>query len=122
VPHYVPVSAHLRWNLDELLEKMWTYLNLIRMSDLITRLSGGLGGNSGAGVEQIGIPPKQGVGHSDRFWLLPRVFTRNTVLHAQLHKATRPNPRLQCTGHHERHKPDRRELLQSHSPLDYEEL
>jgi len=31
VPHYVPASAHLRWNLDELLEKMWTYLNLIRI-------------------------------------------------------------------------------------------
>jgi len=27
--HYVPVSAHLGWNLDELLEKMWEYLNLV---------------------------------------------------------------------------------------------
>jgi len=31
IPHYVPVSAHLEWNLDELLEKAWDYLNLIRV-------------------------------------------------------------------------------------------
>nr|WCZ58420.1 developmentally-regulated G-protein 3 [Paratrimastix eleionoma] len=31
MPHYVPVSAHLSWNLDELLEKIWAYLNLIRV-------------------------------------------------------------------------------------------
>jgi small GTP-binding protein len=31
IPHYVPVSAHLEWNLDELLEKIWEYLNLIRI-------------------------------------------------------------------------------------------
>jgi ribosome-interacting GTPase 1 len=23
IPHYVPVSAHLEWNLDELVEKCW---------------------------------------------------------------------------------------------------
>lgn len=31
IPHYVPLSAHLEWNMDELLEKMWEYLDLIRL-------------------------------------------------------------------------------------------
>jgi len=31
IPHYVPCSAHLEWNLDELLEKMWEYLDLVRI-------------------------------------------------------------------------------------------
>ena len=31
VPHCCPVSAHHDWNLDELLEKMWTYLKLVRI-------------------------------------------------------------------------------------------
>ena len=31
IPHYVMISAHLEWNLDELLAKMWDYLGLIRM-------------------------------------------------------------------------------------------
>lgn len=31
IPHYVPISAHLEWNLDGLLEKMWEYLDLTRM-------------------------------------------------------------------------------------------
>ena len=31
IPHYVPVSAHLEWNLDALLEKSWDYLSLIRV-------------------------------------------------------------------------------------------
>lgn len=31
IPHYVPVSAHLEWNLDELIERMWEYLDLIRI-------------------------------------------------------------------------------------------
>jgi len=31
IPHYVPISAHLEWNLDELVERMWTYLDLIRI-------------------------------------------------------------------------------------------
>jgi len=31
IPHYVPLSAHLEWNLDALLEKMWEYLDLIRL-------------------------------------------------------------------------------------------
>eukprot|EP00005_Dracoamoeba_jomungandri_P006055 CAMPEP_0174261718 /NCGR_PEP_ID=MMETSP0439-20130205/11926_1 /TAXON_ID=0 /ORGANISM="Stereomyxa ramosa, Strain Chinc5" /LENGTH=358 /DNA_ID=CAMNT_0015346255 /DNA_START=21 /DNA_END=1093 /DNA_ORIENTATION=- len=31
IPHYVPISAHLEWNLDQLLEMMWDYLNLIRV-------------------------------------------------------------------------------------------
>lgn len=30
-PHYCPISAHLRWNLDGLLEKIWEYLNLVRV-------------------------------------------------------------------------------------------
>jgi small GTP-binding protein len=31
IPHYVPVSAHLEWNLDELIEKIWLYLDMIRV-------------------------------------------------------------------------------------------
>eukprot|EP00271_Cylindrocystis_brebissonii_P010607 TRINITY_DN26862_c0_g1_i1.p1 TRINITY_DN26862_c0_g1~~TRINITY_DN26862_c0_g1_i1.p1 ORF type:complete len:372 (+),score=79.35 TRINITY_DN26862_c0_g1_i1:276-1391(+) len=31
LPHYCPVSAHLEWNLDGLLEKVWEYLDLIRV-------------------------------------------------------------------------------------------
>ncbi|CAK9300055.1 unnamed protein product [Gordionus sp. m RMFG-2023] len=31
LPHCVPISAHLRWNFDELLETMWDYMNLVRV-------------------------------------------------------------------------------------------
>lgn len=31
IPHYIPVSAYLEWNLDELVDKMWEYLDLIRI-------------------------------------------------------------------------------------------
>jgi small GTP-binding protein len=31
IPHYVPCSAHKEWNLDELVEKMWEYLDLLRI-------------------------------------------------------------------------------------------
>ncbi|KAI1293718.1 Developmentally-regulated GTP-binding protein 1 [Halotydeus destructor] len=31
VPHTVPLSAHHRWNFDDLLEKTWEYLKLIRI-------------------------------------------------------------------------------------------
>jgi small GTP-binding protein len=31
VPHYVPISANHEWNFDELLEKIWEYLNMIRV-------------------------------------------------------------------------------------------
>jgi len=31
IPHYVPVSAHLEWNLDELVEQIWKDLDLIRI-------------------------------------------------------------------------------------------
>ncbi|KAK4773792.1 hypothetical protein SAY87_028811 [Trapa incisa] len=31
LPHYCPVSAHLEWNLDGLLEKIWEYLSLTRI-------------------------------------------------------------------------------------------
>ncbi|XP_034061186.1 developmentally-regulated GTP-binding protein 1 [Gymnodraco acuticeps] len=31
VPHCVPISAHSRWNFDDLLEKMWDYLKLVRI-------------------------------------------------------------------------------------------
>jgi ribosome-interacting GTPase 1 len=34
IPHYVPISAHLEWNLDGLLEKTWEYLDLTRMYGL----------------------------------------------------------------------------------------
>lgn len=31
IPHTVPISAHHEWNMDGLLEKIWDYLNLIRI-------------------------------------------------------------------------------------------
>lgn len=31
IPHCVPISAHHKWNFDDLLEKMWEYLKLVRM-------------------------------------------------------------------------------------------
>eukprot|EP00245_Coleochaete_scutata_P004718 TRINITY_DN1758_c0_g3_i1.p1 TRINITY_DN1758_c0_g3~~TRINITY_DN1758_c0_g3_i1.p1 ORF type:complete len:369 (+),score=80.05 TRINITY_DN1758_c0_g3_i1:129-1235(+) len=31
MPHYCPVSAHLEWNLDGLLDMVWEYLNLTRI-------------------------------------------------------------------------------------------
>ncbi|XP_059622485.1 GTP-binding protein 128up [Phlebotomus argentipes] len=31
IPHCVPISAHHRWNFDDLLELMWEYLKLIRI-------------------------------------------------------------------------------------------
>ncbi|CAM6114971.1 unnamed protein product [Calypogeia fissa] len=31
LPHYCPVSEHLEWNLDGVLEKIWEYLDLIRV-------------------------------------------------------------------------------------------
>ena len=31
IPHAVPVSAHHEWNLDDLLEKAWEYLRLVRV-------------------------------------------------------------------------------------------
>lgn len=31
VPHYVPVCAGKEWNFDELLERVWAYLNMYRM-------------------------------------------------------------------------------------------
>merc|ERR1712032_2079 len=31
LPHYCPVNAHLEWNLDGLLEKIWDYLEFTRV-------------------------------------------------------------------------------------------
>ncbi|KAK2574569.1 Developmentally-regulated GTP-binding protein 1 [Acropora cervicornis] len=31
IPHAVPLSAHHKWNFDDLLEKIWEYLSLIRI-------------------------------------------------------------------------------------------
>ncbi|CAG8638069.1 9534_t:CDS:10 [Paraglomus brasilianum] len=31
IPHAVPISAHHEWNFDELLDRMWEYLNLTRI-------------------------------------------------------------------------------------------
>ncbi|CAJ0578688.1 unnamed protein product, partial [Mesorhabditis spiculigera] len=31
IPHCVPISAHHKWNFDDLLNKIWVYLNLIRI-------------------------------------------------------------------------------------------
>ena len=38
VPHCVPISAHHRWNFDDLLEKIWDYLKLVRMWVLMVTL------------------------------------------------------------------------------------
>ncbi|KAH8039228.1 hypothetical protein HPB51_005474 [Rhipicephalus microplus] len=32
IPHCVPISAHHKWNFDDLLEKAWSYLKLIRIA------------------------------------------------------------------------------------------
>ncbi|MCL4120988.1 UNVERIFIED_CONTAM: hypothetical protein GTU68_015217 [Idotea baltica] len=31
IDHYVPIAGHLGWNLDELVDRMWEYLDLIRI-------------------------------------------------------------------------------------------
>lgn len=31
IPHTVPISAHHKWNFDDLLEMTWEYLKLVRM-------------------------------------------------------------------------------------------
>ena len=31
VPHAVPISAHHKWNFDDLLETIWEYLKLVRI-------------------------------------------------------------------------------------------
>jgi len=31
IPHCVPISAHHKWNFDDLLEKIWSYLALVRI-------------------------------------------------------------------------------------------
>jgi len=31
IPHCVPISAHHKWNFDDLLEKIWNYLALVRI-------------------------------------------------------------------------------------------
>ena len=31
IPHYVPISGFLEWGLDDLLDTMWNYLDLIRI-------------------------------------------------------------------------------------------
>ncbi len=31
IDHYVPIAGDLGWNLDELIERMWEYLDLIRV-------------------------------------------------------------------------------------------
>ncbi|OQV17533.1 GTP-binding protein 128up [Hypsibius exemplaris] len=31
IPHCVPISAHHKWNFDDLLEKLWEYLQLVRV-------------------------------------------------------------------------------------------
>ena len=31
VPHCVPISSHHEWNIDELLDKAWEYLDLVRI-------------------------------------------------------------------------------------------
>lgn len=31
IEHYVPIAGDLEWNLDELIDRMWEYLDLIRI-------------------------------------------------------------------------------------------
>jgi ribosome-interacting GTPase 1 len=31
VPHYVPICAAKEWNFDELLDRIWSYLNMLRI-------------------------------------------------------------------------------------------
>lgn len=31
IPHCVPISAQHKWNFDDLLDKVWQYLNLVRV-------------------------------------------------------------------------------------------
>ena len=31
VPHYVPIAAGMEWNFDDLLEKVWQYLAMLRI-------------------------------------------------------------------------------------------
>lgn len=31
IPHYIPICAYKEWNLDDLIEKCWEYLDLIRV-------------------------------------------------------------------------------------------
>jgi small GTP-binding protein len=31
IPHYIPICAQLEWNLDELMERVWEYLDLLRI-------------------------------------------------------------------------------------------
>ena len=31
IEHYVPIAGDLGWNLDELIDRMWEYLDLIRV-------------------------------------------------------------------------------------------
>ena len=31
VPHYVPIASRVKWNFDELMEKIWEYLDMIRV-------------------------------------------------------------------------------------------
>lgn len=35
IPHCVPISAQHKWNFDDLLDKVWAYLNLMRMYELV---------------------------------------------------------------------------------------
>lgn len=40
IPHCVPISAHHKWNFDDLLERMWEYLQLVRMYVQVYRYHG----------------------------------------------------------------------------------
>lgn len=31
IEHYVPIAGHLGWNLDDLVDRIWEYLDLIRV-------------------------------------------------------------------------------------------
>merc|ERR1712121_408887 len=51
IPHTVPISAHHKWNYDDLLDKIWSYLALVR---IYTKPKGQLPGYTAPVVLQQG--------------------------------------------------------------------
>ena len=56
VPYCVPISTHHHWNFDDLLEKIWNYLKLVKPSTLLQTpsVSGSQDSGEGDGGTQIG--------------------------------------------------------------------
>jgi len=71
VPHYVPISAKDEWNFDDLLEKIWTYLDMLRMYGICS------------GCSMVVI---DGLMHSYAW------------VHFKIHQAQGSNSRLRCAS------------------------